>query len=136
MDKDTGTKTNTNTRTLKDFEVGDWFFNEDGKLMHLESVDDDGWGSYTDGHTSSTSNLENTVAYDLTVHNKMIADNVQWYFREFSKKNLLTAKTANQLSRYMRRLMELDEKSDEYTGIYSEMDRYKHELEEHMSHFL
>lgn len=124
-------------KTLEDFKKGEWFYTVSGELQQLVEKDEDGWCEYTNGLIRSSSSAKNTVAYELTIHNKVIADNVQWYFREFSKNNLLTPKTSHRLEEYCMRLMDVDETADqqEYTKIWSEMDMYTHDLKEHMSHF-
>ena len=125
------------SKTLKDFNVGDWFYGTDGLLKQLIEKEEDGWCDYTDGFIRSSSRGDVTEAYDLTIHNKVIADNVQWYFREFSRCSLLTPKTSKQLENYCKRLMELDEDTSEieYKKIWASMDSYMHDLKEHMSHF-
>ncbi len=124
-------------KTLEDFNVGDWFYALDGSLKQLITKEDDGWCDYTDGAIRSSSMAKTTIAYPLTIHNKVIADNVQWYFREFSRSSLLTSKTSRQLEAYCKRLMQLDENAgeQEYSKIWREMDSYMHDLKEHMSYF-
>lgn len=130
---------------IREFKENDWFFNEDGKLCQMMNVEyrkgsyNDGWCyTYTDGYFETTCGGDSN-AYPLTLHNKIISDNMREYWDKFHKKGILFPLTGNRLITYMDRLMSVDQNgknaSEEYCKIYDELDAYMADLEYHISFF-
>lgn len=118
---------------LKDFKVGDWFFNDEGRLVMMKEVkENDGhfWCSYSDGwcRTSAPGDMD---AYPLTMHNKILAEQIRWYHDQFSKDDVLTPDSNRKLCSFLYELMMLNvdnANQEDYCEIFGRVKEYYEEL--------
>lgn len=122
---------------LNELKLNDWFFDDSGKLCQVTNVDEEGYYNFTDGYFETASYGKNCDVYPLTVHNKVIAEEIRSYYDKFHQANILTPKTSEHLKECYRELMNIgpEGKREDYQSIYNRIDEYMTDLKYHMSYF-
>ena len=109
----------------KDFNIGDWFFDDLGNLVLMKEKKN-GICEYSTGFFLITSSDEFN-AYPLTLNNKMIAESIQFYYKKLCDLGKITPFARAKLSDYMHELMNLsvDNAPDEdFSKIYDEIGKW------------
>lgn len=123
--------------TLNELKLNDWFFDDSGKLCQVTDVDEEGYYKFTDGYFETASYGKTCEVYPLTIHNKVIAEEIRNYYDKFHDANILTPKTSGCLREYYIELMSIgpEGKGEDYRSIYKRIDEYMADLKYHMSYF-
>jgi len=126
-------------KLLKDCQDGEWVYYEVGRLCqvqdHINSINGRVYKDLVDGYTRTSTN-GNTKVYPLTIHNKVVAEAVHYYYELMHEKKLINgSKWVNWLSDKYDELMALDNNAEreDYRKIYDSIEAQIKELEYHKS---
>ena len=126
-------------KLLKDCQDGDWVYYEVGKLCQVKneinSINNEVYKDLVNGYVRTCTN-QNTKVYPLTIHNKVIAEAIYYYYKLMHEKRLINgSKWVNWLSDKYDELMALDDnaKREDYKKIYDSIEVQIKELEYHKS---
>lgn len=126
-------------KLLKDCQDGEWVYYEVGRLCQVQddinSINGVPYKDLVDGYFR-TMLSKNTKVYPLTIHAKVIAEAIHYYYDEMIKKKLINgSRWVNWLNDRFDELMALDDDAprEEYKEIYKSIEDKIKELEYHKS---
>lgn len=118
-------------KLLKDCKQGEWVFFEAGDLYMVDREKGSSGLSLTNGHFRVYTSDEAKV-YPLTLHNKIIADGIHYFYKRMHKGKLINgSEWVNWLDEKMEELIDLgeDAKEEEYQAIWNAIENQVKELE-------
>lgn len=124
---------------LKDCKPDDWVYYESGELCQVKedvnSIDGEKYVYLTTGYINSYVSKD-TKVYPITIHTKVIAETIHYYYNKMHEKNLINgSRWVNWLSDKFDEAMLLDDDAErsDYDKIWNEIEAKIKELEYHKS---
>lgn len=111
-----------NYKKLKDCEHKEWVYSSCGELYQY--VKEDKFNHLTSGYINRGCS-EETIVYPLTIHNKIIAEGINHYYKKMHDNHMISgSKLINWLDEEMHKLMTipLDAEESEYRKVWDEIE--------------